>query len=81
MQVEIAIKVNGQPVKTHVAEVAGTLEEMEEVTHALGKKVACDTLQATVDVGLPSRPLFRKRAASCVTKAIKAAVSSDSTGR
>jgi len=80
MQVEIAIKVNGQTVKTHLAEVAGTLEEMEEVTHALGKKVACDALQATVDVGLPSRPLFRKRAATCVTRAIKAAASSGSTG-
>ena len=81
MQVEISIKVNGQTVKTHVAEVAGTLEEMEEVTHALGKKVACDALQATVDVGVPVRPLFRKRAAPCVTRAIKAAASLDSTGR
>jgi aerobic-type carbon monoxide dehydrogenase small subunit (CoxS/CutS family) len=81
MQVEISIKVNGQPVKTHVAEVAGTLEEMEEVTHALGKKVACDALQASVDVIEPKRPLFRKRAATCVTRAINAAVSSVSTGR
>jgi aerobic-type carbon monoxide dehydrogenase small subunit (CoxS/CutS family) len=81
MQVEISIKVNGQTVKSHVAEVGGTLEEMEEVTHALGKKVACDALQATVDVGAGPRPLFRKRAESCVTKAIKAAVSLVSTGR
>ena len=81
MQVEISIKVNGQTVKTHVAEVVGTLEEMEEVTHALGKKVACDALQATVDVYEPQRPLFRRRAETCVTRAIKAAVSSVSTGR
>jgi len=81
MQVEISIKVNGQTVKTHVAEVAGTLEEMEEVTHALGKKVACDALQATVDVHAPQRPLFRKQAGICVTRAINAAVSSASTGR
>ncbi|HEY4330576.1 MAG TPA: hypothetical protein VGN88_12630 [Phycisphaerae bacterium] len=81
MHVEISIKVNGQMVKTHAAEVAGTLEEMEEVTHALGKKVACDALQATMDVREVPRPLFRKRAETCVTKAIKAAVSSVSTGR
>jgi len=81
MQVEISIKVNGQTVKTHSAEVAGTLEDMEEVTHALGKKVACDALQATVDVHEPPRPLFRKKAETCVTKAINAAVSSVSTGR
>lgn len=81
MQVEVSIKVNGQTVKTHLAEVAGTLEEMEEVTHALGKKVGCDALQATVDVSVPPRPLFRKKAASCATRAITAAVSSASTGR
>lgn len=81
MQVEIAIKVKGQTVRTHVAEVTGTLEEMEEVTHALGKKVACDALQATVDAGPSSRPLFRKKAAPCVTRAITAAVSSALMGR
>lgn len=81
MQVEISIKVNGQTVKTHRAEVSGTLEEMEEVTHALGKQVACDALQATVDVSVPPRPLFRKGAQLCVTKAIKAATSLGSTGR
>lgn len=81
MQVEIAIKVDGQTVKTHLTEVAGTLEEMEEITHALGKKVACDTLQATVDVYDQERPLFRKKAERGVTRAIAAAVSSASTGR
>lgn len=81
MHVEISIKVDGQTVKTHQAELSGTLEEMEELTHALGKKVACDALQATVDVCRPPRPLFRPRAETCVTRAIKAAVSSASTAR
>jgi len=81
MHVEISIKVNGQMVKTHTAEVAGTLEEMEELTHALGKKAACDALQATVNVDQSPRPLFRKPARTCVTRAIKAAVSSGLTGR
>ena len=81
MQVEIAIKVNGQTVKTHAAEVTGTLEEMEEITHALGKKVACDALQATVDVCEAPRPLFRKTVGACGTRGIKAARSSDSMGR
>lgn len=62
MQVEITIKVNGQTIKTHATEVAGTLEQMEETLHALGKKVANDSLQGTVDVVLPQCPLFRKRA-------------------
>lgn len=62
MQVEITIKVNGQTIKTHATEVAGTLEQMEEAIHALGKKAANDTLQGVVDVVVPERPLFRKRA-------------------
>jgi hypothetical protein len=62
MQVEITIKVNGQPLKTHATEVSGTLEQMEETIHALGKKVAGDALQGAVDVVVPERPLFRKRA-------------------
>lgn len=62
MQVEITIKVNGQAIKTHTKEVSGTLEQMEETIHALGKKVARDTLQGAVDMVVPERPLFRKRA-------------------
>jgi hypothetical protein len=81
MQVEISIKVDGRIVKTHVAQVTGTLEEMEETTHALGKRVACDSLQASVDGRPEQRPLFRKRAAPCGTKAISPAPSSGSTGR
>lgn len=73
MQVEIAIKVDGRTVKTHVAHVTGNLEEMEEITHALGKRVACDTLQATVDARPEQRPLFRKTAARGGTKGIRAA--------
>lgn len=62
MQVEITIKVNGRPIKTHATEVCGTLDQMEEIIHALGKKVANDTLQGAVDVVVPQRPLFRKQA-------------------
>ena len=62
MQVEITIKVNGRPIQTHATEVFGTLEQMEETIHALGKKVASDALQGAVDVVVPERPLFRKRA-------------------
>ena len=68
MQVEIAVKVNGQLVKTHTAEVSGTLEQMEETLHALGKRVANQTLQASVDTAQTPRPLFRKPAASSATK-------------
>jgi hypothetical protein len=70
MQVEIAVKVAGRLVKTHVQEVAGTLEQMEETIHALGKRVAGDALQSSVDAIVGPRPLFPKRAASCGTGAI-----------
>lgn len=69
MQVEIAVKVDGRLVKTHVQEVQGTLEQMEEAIHALGKRVACDALQASVQAVVAPRPLFRKRAATCDTGA------------
>jgi hypothetical protein len=80
MQVEVKIKVDGREVGTHRVEVSGTLEQMEEMTHALGKRVAGDTLQATVDAAAVPRPLFRKTAGNCGTRAIKAARSSDSMG-
>ena len=73
MQIEIAVKVDGKVVKTHVAEVTGTLEQMEETIHALGKQVANQTLQASVDAAQTPRPLFRKRARGCGTAAIKPA--------
>jgi hypothetical protein len=67
MQIEIVVKVDGQLVKTHVQEVQGTLEQMEETIHALGKRVAAEALQASVDGMVAPRPLFRKRAARCGT--------------
>jgi hypothetical protein len=81
MQVEIAVKVGGRVVKTQVAEVSGTLEQMEEAIHALGKRAAGEALQATVEAVEVARPLFRKRAERGVTKATKAARSSGSTVR
>lgn len=64
MRVEISVKVDGREVKTHVQEVNGTLEQMEETIHALGKRVAGDTLQAGVNTVAGPRPLFRKTAGS-----------------
>ena len=81
MQVEIAVKVGGRLVKTQVAEVSGTLEQMEETIHALGKRAAAEALQATVQTVEVPRPLFRRTAGPCVTKATKAARSSGSMGR
>ena len=81
MQVEISVKVAGRVVKEHVVEVTGTLEEMEETIHALGKRAAAEALQATVEAVELPRPLFRKTKANCVTKATKVVRSSDSTGR
>jgi len=69
MEVEITIKVDGKMVKQHVAQVGGTLEQMEETIHALSKTVAGETLQASVDAVDEPRPLFRQTGASCVTKA------------
>ena len=79
MQVEISVKVGGRVVKEHRAEVNGTLEEMEETIHALGKRAAAEALQATVNAVESPRPLFRKSEANCGTKATKVARSSDST--
>lgn len=77
MQVEISVKVGGRVVKEHKVQVTGTLEEMEEIIHALGKRAAAEALQATVDAVDVPRPLFRKTKASCGTKATKVARSSD----
>jgi hypothetical protein len=70
MEVEVTIKVDGQLVKTHVEQVKGNLEQMEETIHALGKRVAREALQASVEAVTEPRPLFRKMAASCDTGAI-----------
>ena len=71
MRVEITVKVNGKLVKKHAEHVEGTLEQMEEKIHALSKSVAGETLQASIDAVDAPRPLFRRREASCVTKATK----------
>jgi hypothetical protein len=68
MRVEVTVKVDGRVVKTHLEEVSGTLEQMEEKIHALGKRVAGNALQATVQAVVPPRPLFRKRAGRSGTK-------------
>lgn len=79
MQVEISVKVDGRVVKTLVQEVNGTLEQMEETVHALGKRVSADALQASVNAVAGPRPLFRKTAASGGTGGIKVEPSSGST--
>ena len=66
-QVEITIKVDGQSAKTHIQETQGTLAQMEETIHALGKRVAHEALQACVASVPGPRPLFRKRADGCDT--------------
>ncbi len=63
MQIEIAVKVNGKLVKRLVETVDGTLEEMEETVDALSRKVASQTLQASVDAVEVPRPFFGGRRA------------------
>jgi hypothetical protein len=63
------VKVDGKLVKTHVQEVGGTLEQMEESIIALSKRIGADTLQASVDATPASRPLFRNRTDRCGTAA------------
>jgi len=77
VQVEITVKVGGRVVRRLVEEVGGTLEQMEETVDELGRRVACDTLQASVDGSTAPRPLFRQTAASCDTKDTGSAASSD----
>jgi hypothetical protein len=79
MQVEISVKVDGRVVKTHVQQVSGTLEQMEEAIHALGKRISADALQSSVNAVAGPRPLFRKTAASGDTKDTRAERLSDST--
>jgi hypothetical protein len=77
MQVEITVKVDGRVVKTHLQQVQGTLEQMEETIHALSKRVAGETLQASVEAVAGPRPLFRKKAGRYDTAAAVRARSSD----
>lgn len=64
MKVEISIKVEGGLVERFTKDVDGTLEQMEEMVHALSREVAQSTLQASVDAVAPPRPLFRPRGES-----------------
>jgi hypothetical protein len=68
-QIEITVKVNGQVVKEQSEQVDGTLEQIEEKIDAMSRALAAAALQATVDAAPAPRPLFRRRAASCATKA------------
>ena len=73
MEVEVTVQVDGKLVKTHVQQVQGTLEQMEETIHALSKQVAGEALQATVQAVPGPRPLFRKTAGNCATGGIRPA--------
>lgn len=77
MKVEITVTVDGRLVKTHVEQVEGTLEQMEEKIDALSRTVASDTLQASVDAVPQSRPLFQPRAGGSDTRATNRERSSD----
>ena len=68
MQVEITVKVDGRLVKQHVEQVEGTLEQMEEQITKLGRTVAGETLQASVDAVSQARPLFRSVAGNSGTR-------------
>ena len=67
--------------KTPVQLVDGTLEQMEETIHAMGKRVAGDTLQASVNAVAGPRSPFRKTAASGGIADTRVARLSDSTAR
>ena len=64
MEVEVTVKINGKLVKRHVEVVGGTLREMEEKIDHLSRRIAADTLQASVDQAPAERPLFRKTVAN-----------------
>jgi hypothetical protein len=71
MDVKITVEVDGRVVRQDVKQVSGTLEQMEEAIDALTRQVACAALQASVDAVAPPRPLFRKTAENCATRATK----------
>jgi len=75
MQVKIRVEIDGQQVGEHVREVHGTLAQMEEQATALGREVACKTLQATVNAVPRPRPPFRQ-AQSGTSRAVRHARSS-----
>lgn len=69
IKVEITVKVDARLVKTHVEQVEGTLDQVEEKIDALSRTVASDTLQASVDAVPQSRSLFRPMAGGSNTRA------------
>jgi len=71
MDVKITVEVDGRVVQQDVRQVSGTLEQMEEAIDAMTRQVACSALQASVEAVSPPRPLFRKRAENCATKATR----------
>ena len=71
MDVKITVEVDGRVVRQDVKQVSGTLEQMEEAIDALTRQAACAALQGSVDAVAPPRPLFRKTAEPCATKATK----------
>ena len=77
MQGEIEVKVNGKVIKRLVEAVDGTLEQMEETVDALSRRVAGQTLQASVNAVEAPRPLFRRTADGCVTRGTNREPSSD----
>ena len=71
MQVTITIEIDGKRVTERTTAMEGTLEQMEETAIALGRKIACETLQAGVDAVADPRPPFRPSTACCATKATR----------
>lgn len=73
MEVKISIEVNGKRVSQRTTAMDGTLEQMEETAIALGRRVAREALQASVNAVEAPRPPFRPGAVPCGTKATKPA--------
>lgn len=71
MQVKVTVEIDGRKVAERTTAMDGTLEQMEESAIALGRKIACETLQAGVDAVAEPRPPFRPNTATCDTKATK----------
>jgi hypothetical protein len=71
MDVKITVEVDGRVVQQDVKQVSGTLEQMEEAIDAMTRQAACSALQASIDAVPGPRPLFRKRAENCATKATR----------
>ncbi len=76
MDVKITVEVDGRVVQENVRQVSGTLEQMEEAIDAMTREAACSALQASVDGAPAPRPLFRKTAENCATRATRRGPSS-----